>query len=139
MILKLFNLNKSKLEQNVILKQKTKNKINDINEKIKEIQNELNTCGVDKYGAISDFKLLAMHKDTLKYNKIDLISKINTLKQDLKKYDIIIMNYQKEIEKYKYILNEEKKLKIKKIEKYEENIANEYVQSQYIKNMNNRK
>ena len=139
MILKLFNLNKSKLEQNVILKQKTKNKINDINEKIKEIQNELNTCGVDKYGAISDFKLLAMHKDTLKYNKIDLISKINTLKQDLKKYDIIIMNYQKEIEKYKYILNEEKKLKMKKIEKYEENIANEYVQSQYIKNMNNRK
>jgi len=136
MISKLYNLNKTKLEQNVMLKQKIKNQVNILENELDSINNTLNTTGVEKFGAIGDFKLLAIHKSTLKYEKEKLISNKNKLNQEIQKYDIIIISYQKEMEKYDYLLKEEKKEQLKLLEKYDEEIASEYMQAKFIKNLN---
>ena len=135
MITKLYNLNKSKQEQNIILKQKLLIQIKEINDKIISIDESLIKTSVEKFGAIGDFKLLAMHKNTMKYDKEKLIYQKNSLNQQINKYDIIIKNYEKEIEKFSYLISEEKKQKIKKMIKYDEEIASEYMQAKYIKNM----
>jgi len=135
MIQKLYNLNKLKLDQNISLKQQIKAKIYKIDLEINDITNTLNTASVEKYGAIRDFRLLSIHKDSLKHK----ITIHNMEKQkytnDLLKYDKVIVKYQKELEKYDYLLKEEKKQKYKQEQKYEEDIANEYIQAKFIKNM----
>jgi len=136
MISKLYNLNKLKLEQNIMLKQKIKNQISILQNELDSIDAALNTTGVEKFGAIGDFKLLAIHKNTLKYEREKLVSNKNKLNEEMQKYDIIIVSYQKEMEKYDYLLKEEKKAKMKLLEKYDEEIASEYMQAKFIKNMN---
>jgi len=136
MISKLYNLNKLKLEQNIMLKQKIKNQISILQNELDSIDAALNTTGVEKFGAIGDFKLLAIHKNTLKYEREKLVSNKNKLNAEMQKYDIIIVSYQKEMEKYDYLLKEEKKAKMKLLEKYDEEIASEYMQAKFIKNMN---
>jgi len=135
MILKLYNLNKLKLEQNISLKQRLKVKLHEIDLEIDSIVTSLNTTGVERYGAISDFKLLAMHKNKLKHDISLLNLEKDKVNKDILKYDKIIVQYQKEMEKYDYLVKEEKKLKRKKLEKYDEDIASEYIQARYIKNM----
>jgi len=135
MISKLYNLNKSKQEQNITLKQKLLHKLKNINDKINEIEESLNKVGVEKFGAIGDFKLLAIHKETMKHDIIKLNYEKNSLNKQIQKYDTIINNYEKEIEKYSYLINEQKKQKLLKQIKYDEQIASEYMQSKYIKNM----
>ena len=139
MITKLYNLNKSKQEQNIILKQKLLSNLKIIEEKIISIDESLSKDSVEKFGAIGDFKLLAIHKNTMKYDKNKLINKKNNLNRQINKYDIIIKNYEKEIEKYSYLINEQKKQKMKKLVKYDEEIASEYMQAKYIKNMKKEK
>jgi len=135
MILKLYNLNKLKLNQNISLKQQIKAKIHNINLEIDDVTNSLNTTSVEKYGAIRDFRLLSIHKDTLKH-KIKLFNmEKQKYNNDIIKYDAIIVKYQKELEKYDYLLKEEKKQKLIDERKYEEEIANEYIQSKFIRNM----
>ena len=135
MISKLYNLNKLKINQNISLKQQIKAKIHNINLEIKDITNRLNTTSVEKHGAIRDFKLLSIHKDTLKY-KIKLFNmEKQKYNNNIIKYDGIITEYQKELEKYDYLLKEEKKQKLIDEQKYEEEIASEYVQARFIRNM----
>jgi len=135
MISKLYNLNKLKINQNISLKQQIKAKIHNIDLEIKDITNSLNTTSVEKYGAIRDFKLLSIHKDTLKH-KIKLFNmEKQKCNNDIIKYDAIITKYQKELEKYDYLLKEEKKQKLIDEQKYEEEIASEYVQARFIRNM----
>lgn len=135
MISKLYKLNKSKQEQNISLKEKILMQIKITDEKIKQIDESLVKTGVEKFGAIGDFKLLAIHKNTMKYDKQKLIRQINNLNTQKDKYDKIISEYEKEMEKYSYILNEEKKIKIKKLNKYDEEVAQEYMLSKYIRDM----
>ena len=135
MILKLYNLNKLKLEQNISLKQQLKVKLHSIDLEINSIIHALNSTGVDKFGAIRDFKLLAIHKNTLKHDMKILNMEKDNVNNDISKYDKIIVQYQKEMEKYDYLVKEEKKEKRKKLEKYDEDIASEYIQARYIKNM----
>jgi hypothetical protein len=70
----------------------------------------------------------------MKYEKEKLIVKKNSLNKEVFKYDKIISDFQKEIEKYSYLLKQEKKQKIKELEKYDENIAQEYIQAKFIVN-----
>ncbi len=133
---KLLQLNKLKLNQNISLKLQKQKHLSDVEKSLISIDESINTTGVEKFGAIGDFKLLAIHKNALKHDKEKLISKKNILIEEVKKYDIIIMSFQKEIEKYDYLIKEDKKLKIKKLIKYDEDIASEYMQSKFIKNMN---
>jgi chromosome segregation ATPase len=138
MISKLYDLNKLKLNQNISKKQQIKSKIHKIDLEVEDISNTLNTASVEKYGAISDFRLLSIHKDTLKH-KIKLFNmEKQKLNNDLLKYDKEIMKYQKELEKYDYLLKEQKKEKFKKEIKQEEEIASEYIQAKFIKNMLNK-
>jgi chromosome segregation ATPase len=131
MILKLYNLNKSQLEQNLMKKQQVVNQIHNLNSKIDELNDSILKMSVNKLGAIGDFKLLAIHKNTMNYEKEKLKVRKITLQNEMNKIDNIINNFQKEIEKYSYLLKKEKKEKIKELEKYDENIAFEYIQSQF--------
>ena len=60
------------------------------------------------------------------YKKNSLLSQIANLVNE-------IVELQKESEQFKYILDEEKKEKFKKILAAEEEAASEYVQSKYIR------
>ena len=135
MILKLFKLNKSKLEQNMAFRQEVYTKIFDIEDKIEQIDEDLVKTSVNRFGAIGDFKVLAIHKNTMKYEKQKLLTNRNTLTNEIKNYDSIIIKYQKELEKYQYLLNEEKKQKLKEIIKYDEKNSNEYVQAKFAKDI----
>lgn len=108
-------------------------KIEKIDLEISFTQNKIDTATVQKHGAISDFMILTMHKNTmkmyiqnLKNEKINLTKQVDSLVKE-------IVELQKEAEQFKYILNEEKKEALKKILKAEEEASDEYMQSKYIK------
>ena len=95
-------------------------------------QNKIDTATVQKHGAISDFMILTIHKNTMKIHiqklneeKNNLIFEVNNLIKD-------IIELQKESEQFKYILDEEKKEAFRKILLAEEEASNEYIQSKYI-------
>jgi chromosome segregation ATPase len=115
-------------------KQQIVNKVNEIENQLESINESLLKMSVNKFGAIGDFKMLAIHKNSMKYEKEKLIIKKNSLSQEVLKYDKIISDFQKEIEKYSYLLKQEKKQKLKDLEKYDENIAQEYIQAKFIVN-----
>lgn len=113
-------------------KAQLESKIEKIDIEIALIQNRINTASVERHGAISDFMILTMHKNTMKMN----IQKLNTEKNNLsfQVESIIkeIIELQKEAEQFGYILEEERKEAIKKILLAEEEASNEYMQSKYI-------
>lgn len=95
-------------------------------------QNKIATSSVQRHGAISDFMILTIHKNTMKAHiqklneeKNKLILQVDNLVKD-------IIELQKESEQFKYILDEEKKEAFRKILLAEEEEANEYMQSKYI-------
>lgn len=133
MIDKLYKLKQQQINQQVLLKQQALSKIDDIDKELVKTENELNTRGLDVIGAISDFVLLQIHKETMKdhiqklsQNKIELESKIDG-------YDKIIVNLNKESEQFSYMLEDIRKEKLKEIEKQEEIVAAEYMQAKYMK------
>ena len=80
--------------------------------------------------------ILAMHKDTLRFEVKNLLSKKNQL---IKKIDDLfaqIIELQKESEQYKYILDEEKEQKRKDTLHFELLESEEFIQSKYIKGKN---
>jgi hypothetical protein len=132
LIEKLYNLKKNQTDQKLMQKAQLESKIEKIDIEIALIQNRINTATVEKHGAISDFMILTMHKNTMKMN----IQKLNTEKNNLsfQVESIIkeIIELQKEAEQFGYILEEERKEAIKKILLAEEEASNEYMQSKYI-------
>ncbi|MFW3329071.1 hypothetical protein ACN9JT_11485, partial [Aliarcobacter butzleri] len=82
---------------------------------------------------ISDFLILAMHKDTMRLHIQKLLNRKNSLLSQIANLVNEIVELQKESEQFKYILDEEKKEKFKKILAAEEEAASEYVQSKYIR------
>jgi hypothetical protein len=132
LIEKLYNLKKNQTDQKLMQKAQLESKIEKIDIEIALIQNRINTASVERHGAISDFMILTMHKNTMKMN----IQKLNTEKNNLsfQVESIIkeIIELQKEAEQFGYILEEERKEAIKKILLAEEEASNEYMQSKYI-------
>lgn len=133
MIQKLYNLKKNQTDQKLMQKSLLESKIEKIDLEISFTQNKIDTSTVQKHGAISDFMILTMHKNTmkmyiqnLKNEKINLTKQVDSLVKE-------IVELQKEAEQFKYILNEEKKEALKKILKAEEEASDEYMQSKYIK------
>ncbi|MEA3314510.1 MAG: hypothetical protein U9Q30_01475 [Campylobacterota bacterium] len=133
MIDKLYKLKQQQINQQVLLKQQALSKIDDIDKELIKTQHELNTRGLDVMGAISDFVLLQIHKETMKehiqklsQNKIELKSKIDG-------YNTIIVTLNKESEQFSYMLEDIRKEKLKEIEKQEEIVASEYMQAKYMK------
>ena len=109
-------------------------KIEKIDIEIIFTQNKIDTASVDKFGAISDFMILSIHKNTMKMHIQKLNNEKNILNSRVEILIKEIVELQKEAEQFSYILEEEKKELIKKILLAEEEASSEYMQSKYIMN-----
>ncbi len=109
-------------------------KIEKIDLEIIFTKNKIDTASVDKFGAISDFMILSMHKNTMKQHIQKLNNEKNILNSRVEVLVKEIIELQKESEQFAYILEEEKKERIKRILLAEEEAASEYMQSKYISN-----
>ena len=107
-------------------------KIERINIEIALTQNRIDTATVQKYGAISDFMILTIHKNTMKMHIKELNNEKNILNVEIENLLQDIIELQKEAEQFSYILEEEKKEAIQEVLSLENEEANEYIQSKYI-------
>ena len=132
MIDKLYKLKKNQTDQKLMQKAQLLAKIERINIEISLTQNRIDTATVQKYGAISDFMILTIHKNTMKMHIKDLNNEKNILNMEVENLLQDIIELQKEAEQFSYILEEEKKEAIQKVLALENEEANEYIQSKYI-------
>ncbi|MEJ5167668.1 MAG: hypothetical protein WHU93_00745 [Arcobacteraceae bacterium] len=132
MIKKLYNLKKLQTDQKVSQKLQILNHVKSIDEEIESIKDSLLHTSVNRYGPISDFAVLEIHKATMKEKIYKLELEKSKLLQIISSIDREIVELQKESEQFKYILTQEKKEKLKKFLKDEDNKADEYVQSKMI-------
>lgn len=133
MINKLYNLKKNQTEQKLIEKANLEQEIYKIDEEMQITQDRINTASVDKFGAISDFMILAMHKDSLRFHIKTLLTKKNSLLSRVDNLLAEIIELQKESEQYKYILEEEKAQKKEALLRLQNMESEEFIQSKYIR------
>ena len=133
MISKLYNFKKTQTDQKLVQKGQLNANIDRIDAEILLTQNSIDTTTVQKFGAISDFTILTIHKNTMRMH----ISKLEKEKETInKQIDILmqeIIESQKETEQYAYILEEERQEAVKKMLLAEEEASSEYIQSKYVK------
>ena len=114
-------------------KSQLESKIQKLNVEITLTQNNIATVSVERFGAISDFTILTMHKNTMKMHIQKLNNEKNNINLQVEAIIQEIIELQKETEQFGYILDEERKEKMKKFLLEEEEASNEYIQSKYIK------
>lgn len=132
MIEKLFNLKKMQTDLKIAQKAKIQTQIDKLNEEIEDTSTQMRTTSVDKTGAISDFAILQMHKNTMKAHIVQLNSRKRVLEKQQDKMNEELKELLKESEQFKYMLEEQKKLELIEAIKKEEEQTAEYVQSKYI-------
>ena len=132
MIEKLYKLKKNQTDQKLMQKAQLMSKIEQINIEIVLTQNKIDTASVEKHGAISDFMILTIHKNTMKMHIQKLNKEKNILNMEIENLLKDIIELQKEAEQFSYILEEEKKELMKRILQAEEEASTEYIQSKYI-------
>ncbi|AXX84045.1 hypothetical protein [Aliarcobacter skirrowii] len=133
MIEKLYNLKKSQIEQKLIEKASLQQEIYQIDESVEKFTQDINTATVQKLGSISDFMVLSMHKNSIRYEITKLIKRKNELLKKVEALFLEIIELQKESEQYKYILEEEKEER-RKAKMHDEMLQNEeFIQSSYIR------
>ncbi|KAB7891687.1 hypothetical protein, partial [Poseidonibacter ostreae] len=103
-------------------------KIERIDAEILITNTQIDTATVQKFGAISDFSVLQMHKNTMKLHISKLEIEKNKLKQEIDLLIKDIIELQKETEQFGYILEEQKQEAIRRMLVAEEEEANEYIQ-----------
>ena len=133
MIQKLYKLKEQQINQQVLLKQQALAKVDDIDQELKTTTHSLQTASVDVMGAISDFRVLQIHKETMKDHIVKLGQKKLMLLKEVEQYNQNIVGLNKQSEQFYYILQEEKKQKLKEIAKQEEIVSSEYMQAQYMR------
>lgn len=133
MIEKLYKLKKNQTDQKIMEKAQFEAKIEKIDVEISLTKNQINTATVEKIGAISDFTILTIHKNTMKLYISKLQKEKSILNLQVEELIKQIIELQKESEQFAYILEEEKKEKLKKILLMEQESSEEYIQSKYIK------
>ena len=116
-ITKLYKLKQTELNQQLIAKKQITMKIDSLEEQIGKTHTSLSTATVKIFGAIGDFKLLAIHKNAMRHEIEKLTNEKKKLQSQITFIDGTITGIQKEIEKYDYILKIQKKELMKKIEK----------------------
>ena len=131
MIDQLYKLKQQQINQQLQLKQQAMSKIDDIDKELDMTNRNLHTATVDIMGAISDFRVLEIHKSTMKDHIVKLNKTKEMLKKQIAQYDKVIVELNKESEQFNYILQEQKKEQLKQILKDEEMVASEYMQSKY--------
>lgn len=132
MIDQLYSLKKLQSDQKLMEKAQLQSKINQLDAEIMLTHNQINSACVQKFGAISDFAVLEMHKNTMKEHVKKLESEKLGIAAKMEKVIEEIIELQKETEQYEYILDEMKQEKQLKVLKAEMEAAEEYVQSKYI-------
>ncbi|WP_419774492.1 hypothetical protein [Halarcobacter sp.] len=132
MIDQLYNLKKIQADQKFMEKAQLQSKINQLDAEIMLTHNQINSACVQKFGAISDFAVLEMHKNTMKEHVKKLEAEKLGVAAKMEKVVEEIVELQKETEQFEYILDEIKQEKQLKILKAEVEAAEEYVQSRYI-------
>lgn len=133
MINKLYNLKKNQTDQILIQKSQIDSRIDQIDAEILLTKNSIASATVQKNGAIADFMILTMHKDTMKLHIAKLESEKAKLNEELKKIVEEIIELQKQSEQFKYIL-EEQKIEAKSAQlKLEQETTEEFIQSKYIR------
>ena len=81
MISKLYNFKKTQTDQKLVQKGQINAKIDRIDAEILLTQNSIDTTTVQRLGAISDFTILTMHKNTMKMHISKLEKEKNILNQ----------------------------------------------------------
>lgn len=132
MIDKLYNLKKLQTDQKLMQKGQLMSRISKIEDEIMVTETKISTTSVQRHGAISDFAVLAIHKNTMKEHVVKLNNEKNNLYKQLERLVLEIVELQKQTEQYGYILKEEKKEALQKILMLEEEASSEYIQSKYI-------
>lgn len=131
MIDRLYKLKKIQTDQKMMEKSLLVSKIEKIDYEISFTVNQINSATVNKFGAISDFMILTIHKNTMKEHIKRLNIEKNSLSNQVEILNEEIIRLQKESEQFKYILEEEKKANFQKILKNEQDFADEFMQSRY--------
>ena len=132
MIQKLFHFKTVQLEQQLVQKRQLLSKVFEIDEQIGKTEHSLSTATVKLFGSIGDFKVLAIHKNSMKFEITKLEREKKILQSKIATLDTIIIEFQKELEQYSYILKQEAKKRLKKEEKNEEMVASEYMQAKWM-------
>lgn len=131
MIKKLYQFKSVQLDQQLVQKRQLLSKIFELDQHIEETQKSLSTATVKIFGSIGDFKILAIHKNAMKFELTKFEKEKKIILNQISQYDKIIMELQKELEQYGYILKEETRKQLKKLEKNEEMVASEFMQSRW--------
>jgi hypothetical protein len=134
MIKKLHKLKQQQINQQLLLKQQLVSKIDDIDKEFNKTNYSYHHATIDVIGAISDFRVLEIHKETMKEHMIKLLQKKEHLTRQIETFDETIVALNKESEQFNYLLQEQVKQKIKQTNKQEELVASEYMQVQYMTN-----
>ncbi len=132
MINKLYKLKEQQINQEVLQKQQIVSKVEDLNKELSKTIRDLQSASVNIMGAISDFKMLEIHKATMKDKIVKLGQQKLLYLQQIEQYDQKIIALNRESEQFNYILQEQKKQKIKSINKQEELTASEYMQVKFF-------
>ncbi len=133
MISKLYNLKKTQTDQRLVEKGQVLSNIEKLDKEMMFIRNKIDSAGVQNSGSISDFSLLQIHKNTMRYNLSKIEQEKEKLKKELENIEDDIIQLQKETEQYSVILEEEKAENFKKLLLVEQEASEEYIQSKYIK------
>ncbi len=131
MINKLYNLKKTQTNQQIVQRGQILSNISSIEDEIESTTKRISSASVQAIGAINDFKVLEIHKNTMKNHIIKLNQKKTYFLQEVKKYNKIIIELNKETEQFKYIKDIEEKEAFKKQIKFEEETAAEFVQARW--------
>jgi len=132
MIKKLYNLKKLQIDQKLAEKAQVISRISEIENEVFDTNKQMVMTSVNKHGAISDFAILQMHKDTMKLHIVKLEREKMKLQSQVETLMEIIIELQKESEQFDYLVKEEKKRKFKEMIKAQDEEAAEYMQSKYI-------
>lgn len=132
MIEKLYNLKQTQTDQKMMEKGQLQAQIDTISAEIMFTQNKIDTATLHKFGSISDFAVLAMHKNTMRQHIQELELKKIELEKVMEVIVEELVELQKETEQYAYILEEEKREALKKLLLAEQEASEEYIQSKYI-------
>jgi chromosome segregation ATPase len=132
MIKKLLNLKKMQTDQKILERVKMQNRVEELDAEIMLTQHQIATTSVNKHGAISDFAILQMHKNTMNAHIAKLKVIKNRLVQKIDKANEELKELLKESEQFGYLVQEQKKIELKELLKQEEEATNEYMQSKYV-------
>lgn len=132
MIKKLYDLKKTQTDQKLMQKGQLMSKLEQLDAEIMLTQSNINGARVQRHGAISDFTILTMHKNTMRAHIQKLQNEKNEINIQLDELIKQIIELQKETEQFGHIIEEEKKEFLRRIILTEQEASEEYIQSKYI-------